>query len=250
VPARLEHGDQERWRVHYLCRAIPSETVKCSWRSRRDWRWAVVALYSLLHLLRPDYNPFQRFLSEYAVGRFGGLMTAAFLLQALISLALVIGLFREVRHSGSLLAGCAFLIVAALTLTLAGVFQTDLSDSIGPFRLITPTGMLHQLAGAISFLSRIAAFLCLSRAYRFDNRWQSLAPTARHVAIAFLTLFFTFVLMIPWNFGGVAQRVTVAVGLLWILLSGLHLRRVSQVTTGVLLLVAPPTPAGQQEQHR
>jgi hypothetical protein len=78
--------------------------------------------------------------------------------------------------------------------------------------------MLHQFAGAISFLSRIAAFLCLSRAYRFDNRWQSLAPTARHVAMAFLTLFFTFVLMIPWNFGGLAQRVTVAVGLLWILL--------------------------------
>jgi hypothetical membrane protein len=211
----------------------------------------VVALYSLLHLLRPDYNPFQRFLSEYAVGRFGGLMTTAFLLQALISLALVIGLFREVRHSGSLLAGCAFLIVAALTLTLAGVFQTDLSDSTdGPFRLITRTGMLHQLAGATSFLSRIAAFLCFSRAYRFDNRWQSLAPTARHLAIAFLTLFFTFVLMIPRNFGGVAQRVTVAVGLLWILLSGLHLRRLSRVTTGVLLLVAPPVPAGQQEQHR
>ena len=34
----------------------------------------VVALYLLLHILRPDYNPLQRFLSEYAVGRFGVLM--------------------------------------------------------------------------------------------------------------------------------------------------------------------------------
>lgn len=182
---------------------------------------AVFGLYVVLHLLRPDYNPFQRFLSEYAVGRFGVLMTANFFLQALISLALVIGLFREVRHSGSLLAGCAFLTVAALTLALSGIFPTDLSDSTGePSRLITRTGMIHQAAGALSFLSRIAAFLCLSRAYRFDKRWQSLASTARHVAIAFLVLFLAFVLMIPWNFGGVAQRVTVAVGLLWIFLSG------------------------------
>jgi len=144
----------------------------------------------------------------------------------------VIGLFREVRHSGSLLAGCAFLTVAALTLMVAGVFHTDLSDPTDePSHLSTRAGMMHQFAGAISFLSRIAAFLCLSRAYRFDTRWQSLAPTARHVAIAFLTLFCTFVLMVQWNLGGVAQRVTVAVGLLWILLSGLNLRRLSQMTT-------------------
>jgi hypothetical membrane protein len=189
----------------------------------------VVALYSLLHVLRPDYNPFQHFLSEYAVGRFGMLMTATFLLQALISLALVTGLFREVRHSGSLLAGCAFLTVAALALAVAGVFPTDLSDPTNePVGLTTRAGMIHQFAGAISFLSRIAAFLCLSRAYRFDSRWQSLAPTARHVAIAFLTLFFAFVLMIPWNFGGAVQRVTVAVGLLWIGLSGLNLCRLSR----------------------
>ena len=80
----------------------------------------VFALYVLLHVLRPDYNPLRRFLSEYAVGRFGVLMTAAFFLQALISLALVIGLFRDVRHSGSLLAGCAFLTVATVALTVSG----------------------------------------------------------------------------------------------------------------------------------
>src|SRR5215475_2692254 len=101
----------------------------------------VVGLYSLLHVLRPDYNPLQRFLSEYAVGRFGALMTVTFFLQALIALAFVTGLFREVRHSGSLLAGCAFLTVAALTLTMAGVFQTDLNNPTGESsRLITRAG--------------------------------------------------------------------------------------------------------------
>ena len=135
---------------------------------------AVVALYVLLHLLRPDYDPIRRFLSEYAVGRFGVLMTASFLLQALISLALVIGLFRDVRHSGSLLAGCAFLTVAAAALAVAGVFPTDLSDQPGDQpRLTTRTGMVHQSAGTLSFSP--AWLLPLSFPAPIDStaRWAS-----------------------------------------------------------------------------
>jgi hypothetical membrane protein len=184
---------------------------------------AVVALYLLLHVLRPDYDPMRRFLSEYAVGRFGILMTASFFLQALISLALVIGLFRDVRHSGSLLAGCAFLTVAAVALAVAGVFPTDLSGDSS--RVTTRVGMVHQSAGTLSFLSRIVAFLALSRAYRFDQHWQTIAPAAHRLAVAFLVLFFTFVLMVRWELGGLAQRGTVAAGLLWMCLSGLRLRR-------------------------
>ena len=91
--------------------------------------------------------------------------------------------------------------------------------------------MVHQSAGTLSFLSRIFAFLFLSRAYRWDNRWQALAPTARRVAVAFLALFFPFVLVVRWDLGGLAQRGVVAVGLLWLFLSGLHLRRSLRPTT-------------------
>jgi len=199
----------------------------------------VVVLYVLLHVLRPDYNPLRRYLSEYAVGRFGALMTASFLLQALVSLALVIGLFRDVRHSGSLLAGCAFLTVAAVALAVAGVFPTDLSERAGDTpRLTTQTGMVHQSAGTLSFLTRIFAFLCLSRAYRYDDRWQVIAPLALGVAIAFLVLFFTFVVVVRWDVGGLAQRVAVAVGLFWMFLSGLPLRRTQRPMTADVV-VAP-----------
>ena len=37
-----------------------------------------VLTVGLLHVLRPDYNPARRFLSEYAVGKFGALGMAAF----------------------------------------------------------------------------------------------------------------------------------------------------------------------------
>jgi hypothetical protein len=38
-----------------------------------------VVLLILLHILRPDLDPSWRFISEYAVGRFGYLMIIAFL---------------------------------------------------------------------------------------------------------------------------------------------------------------------------
>lgn len=201
----------------------------------------VFALYLLLHGLRPDYSPLRRFLSEYAVGRFGVLMTAAFLLQALVSLALVLGLFRDVRHSGSLLAGCAFLTVAAVALTVAGIFPTDLSDPVGdPPRWMTRAGIVHQSAGAFSFFARIVAFLFLSRAYRCDDRWQALAPTAHRIAVAFLALVVAFVLLVRWDLGGLAQRGAVAVGLLWIFLSGLYLCR-PPWPTAVGPVIDPPS---------
>ena len=51
-----------------------------------------VVIISALHVLRPDRNPLQQPTSEYAVGRYGWLMTSAFFSMSLASCALVLGL--------------------------------------------------------------------------------------------------------------------------------------------------------------
>src|SRR5574337_69540 len=89
----------------------------------------VVALYLALHILRPEFNPLHRFLSEYAVGRFGTLMTANFFVQAGVSLVLAIGLLVDVRGSGALRAGGLLLVLTAALLFVLGVFPADLSES-------------------------------------------------------------------------------------------------------------------------
>ncbi len=188
--------------------------------------WGVAtafALYVALHLLRPDYNPARQFLSAYAIGPFGGLMTAEFFVQALISLALAVGLLLKVRRSRSLLVGCLVLIIVAVTLVILGLFPGNLSDlNGGP---LSRSGAIHQFTGMISFPSRIVAFLLLPRAYKYDQQWQAFARTARRVGLAFLGLFIAFVVVVRWDLGGLAQRAAVAVGLLWLLLNGLQLRR-------------------------
>src|SRR6266480_7072785 len=50
----------------------------------------------VLHSLRPEYNPINHAVSNYAVGPYGYLMTAAFYVLALSIFALALGLFRSI----------------------------------------------------------------------------------------------------------------------------------------------------------
>ena len=49
----------------------------------------------LLHLLRPDYTPATNFISNYAVGRYGWIMTTWFLAMSCGLLTLAMGLYRN-----------------------------------------------------------------------------------------------------------------------------------------------------------
>ena len=51
---------------------------------------------ALLHILRSDFNPGYRYLSEYARGPYGALMTSTFFVLSAGSLALLLGLCRSV----------------------------------------------------------------------------------------------------------------------------------------------------------
>src|SRR5262249_26640885 len=52
---------------------------------------AFLATVLVLHLLRRDYDPTRRFLSEFAVGPYGALMTTAFFVLGLSAFALAFG---------------------------------------------------------------------------------------------------------------------------------------------------------------
>ena len=54
------------------------------------------AAIALLHILRTDFNPGYRYLSEYARGPYGALMTSTFFVLSAGSLALLLGLCRSV----------------------------------------------------------------------------------------------------------------------------------------------------------
>ena len=82
-------------------------------------------LFAMLHLLRPDYNPLRRFMSEYLVGPFGFLGTAAAYLLAATLIMLLVGLWRSVRPCGFLTASCVLLGVMVISVCVCAVFPID-----------------------------------------------------------------------------------------------------------------------------
>lgn len=82
-----------------------------------------ILLLALLIVLKPEINPVWRFISEYAIGRFGWMMSIAFLAMAASCVATVIALWSQLGVGGRI--GAGFLLIGALGLTLAGIFTTD-----------------------------------------------------------------------------------------------------------------------------
>jgi hypothetical protein len=82
-----------------------------------------LVLLGALLVLKPEIDPAWRFISEYAIGRHGWMMSLAFLSLAASGLATVIALWSQLGISGKI--GSAFLLIGALGLSLAGIFTTD-----------------------------------------------------------------------------------------------------------------------------
>lgn len=103
-----------------------------------------LVLLAALIVLKPEIDPAWRFISEYAIGRHGWMMSIAFLSLAACSVATVIALWSQLRVGGRI--GAGFLLIGALGLTLAGLFSTDPITT--PLDTQSTSSQLHGL-GAI-----------------------------------------------------------------------------------------------------
>ena len=109
---------------------------------------AFALLLGTLHVVQPELDPTWRFLSEYALGRAGWMMTAAFVALAVSLLGAVVALARQVRTWPGRI-GLALLVIAAAGLVLAAVFPTD--PITVPVEAQTTAGRLHNLGASLDW---------------------------------------------------------------------------------------------------
>ena len=174
-----------------------------------------------LHFLRPDVNPILEPLSNYAVGTYGFLAIAASIGSGLAALALMVGLYLGLAPRGRSYVGLFLLGIYGLAELLAGIFPIDVGAEA------TMNGIIHNIAGNISFFGFPIAVILLSLGMGKDERWRSFRiPALALAGIVVLTVVLT---MVGFNVGigfGVTQRLANLAVMLWMLVVALHLRTI------------------------
>ena len=165
---------------------------------------------ALLHILRADFNPRYRYLSEYARGPYGALMTSTFFVLSAGSLALLLGLCRSVASRLHFAPGLVLWFTWACAVFVAGIYTSDLQGT--PH---TRIGRIHDQMGMIAFPSATVALLLLSLALRWEREWRSVWPSAMLLSVVALVSF----LVLDWfgqrDLGGLDQRIFLTATLIW-----------------------------------
>ena len=182
-----------------------------------------VALVAL-HLLEPEYNDTPA-MSLYALGRYGGLMVAAFCALGVGYLALAFGLRGATAASRAARLGSILLGLAGFWFVASGVFRVH-----APGTPMTFSGVMHGLGFIVGVPTLIAGILILSRAFGRDDRWRSFRAVSSALGLAALTLFLIafFAPGIPDTAMAILSRIFVSTFVLWLLLTALRLRSIAR----------------------
>ena len=179
-----------------------------------------------LQVLRSDYDFRARWLSEYAIGPYGWMMSAAFLALAIAEAMLAIGMLWGENSSAWVRIGAAFLGVAAISLALLAVLPTDL-DAPGQVgaRLRTSAGRWHDQLGALSGYATLGAMGCWAILFRRAPVWRNLVwPTVVIAGLMVANGVFAPV-VVPRAVAGLSQRLGVLLAVAWLGLVGFRVLR-------------------------
>ena len=125
-----------------------------------------VITIAAFHLIRPDLEPGNAYISNYARGDWAWVMRLAFLVNAVGWAAAGEGLRRTVPgRAGRWLAVLAWL--GSLGLAVAGVFRADPLGS----SMVSTEGWLHSRAADLAFIALIAVGFVGWRAFRGADAW-------------------------------------------------------------------------------
>jgi len=175
---------------------------------------------TVLHALQPDYNPFTKAVSNYAIGPYGFLMISAFFSLALGLFTLALSLRRAIKLTRRTILAVWLLHLASCGLVIVGIFPGDVNVPHPP---ATVTGFIHWIAASTSFLSIMIAAFLLSYCFKEEERWQSFQRPAFLLAISAVAALAVFGMLALIGWIGLGERIYIAISLMWPLVTAIHL---------------------------
>ncbi len=188
-----------------------------------------VVAVAVLHIVQHDKDPRHNWVSDYANGHGGWLMTIAFLGAATGLFGLALGIARCVQPSRPRTVAVVAFAIASLGTVASGLFASDPPDADG-MTGYTTVGAIHDLSGLVSGLAVLVGLFALARACRRDPAWERTARLVRVVAVLFVIGLITEIIIGelstvgPDGDGvtGLAQRIDLAITMTGAILLGLR----------------------------
>jgi len=174
-----------------------------------------------LHFLEPEYDPRFQFMSDYAWGAYGWLMTTTFFVLGLAILTVAVGLRKLHQSSRSARTGFGLLVIGALSVCLAGVFRGF---------------PLHDVASAVAFPSLVMAALLLSWSFRKAAGLQVIHPATVLIAVGMFAALVSMIVDV--GMPGLQQRAFLFLLLSWL---SIVVHRLVRVTAGLVQQPYRPT---------
>lgn len=191
------------------------------------------AILVSLHLLKSDYNPVTRHLSEYAIGSWGWLMLLAFGIAGVASFSLANAIRLSIVDSLQLRVSWLLLYIAGSTEFVLAIFPTDLYLPDGSQKVsVSLNGIIHDLAGATHVLAIVTVTLLMTFALRKDVHWHSRIGTAAILAfvVAASAGLAIFAALLPIAVRGIVRwRLLAVTGVLLLMITVVAYRFIGQI---------------------
>jgi hypothetical membrane protein len=187
------------------------------------WVIAVIAL----HFLDSDIAAADTYVSDYALGDYGWLMRAAFVVVGIGTIAIGWGL-RVTLAPGKRVTGSVVLVLlAGVGFILAGIFNTDPTGETD----LTAAGTIHLLSALVLFLCLIISAWMLRGVFKRGEAWAPFSIIALLFAIALTVTFLVSFLTGEDGPVGLTQRIFAGVIMIWLFVLGWNIRRIGTQQT-------------------
>ena len=166
-----------------------------------------VVLLAALHILEPEFDPAWRFISEYALGKFGFLMNACFLLYSVAAISTILLVLPHVKTIVGYI-GLIILAISALGIAVAGTFNTDpISTEMSQ---MSSSGTIHYTGASLDFAP--LAFLLLAFGLGRNRAWRPIRNKLLVTSGISILLTVAFMASMPLDYKFTSETYTGLIG--------------------------------------
>jgi Protein of unknown function (DUF998) len=232
--------DQVRASTNMANTTTDKSTMAISVTAARITFWAAalfLVLLAFLHILKPEYDPSWRMISEYQIGRFGWAMQLAFISLSIASVGAMAAVWSQAKSIIGYI-GLVLLLVAATGMTIGGIFPSD-PITTDPDAL-SASGKMHILGATLGIPAMPFAVVLISwvvtrrsTAWASARRWLWL--TTALVWLSFVALVFLAFVIAKGTLGpdvliGWPNRLFIIGYSLWLMVVAWHAIQLSRQT--------------------